>query len=91
MERWLNVELDAWFEERLLPITRAIAERWGVLNAKALDNGRPMPSVDGLIETTALEHDLVLVTRNVTDFAGLGIPTINPGVRAAIVNSFSRF
>lgn len=78
LEQWLNRELDEWFEERQLPITRAIAERWGVLNAKALDKGRPIPSIDGLIAATALEHDLALVTRNVKDFADLGVKTINP-------------
>jgi predicted nucleic acid-binding protein len=33
---------------------------------------------DGLIAATALEHDLVVVTRNVKDFAGLGVAIINP-------------
>jgi predicted nucleic acid-binding protein len=30
------------------------------------------------IAATALEHDLTLVTRNVKDFAGLGVVLLNP-------------
>jgi toxin FitB len=33
---------------------------------------------DGLIAATALEHDLTLITRNVKDFAGLGVGIPNP-------------
>ncbi len=78
LEHWLNHDLDEWFEERVLAITRSIAERWGVLNAQALDRGRPLPSVDGLIAATALEHHLMVVTRNVADFAELGVELSNP-------------
>jgi hypothetical protein len=31
-----------------------------------------------LIAATARVHDLTLVTRNVADFAGTGVPVINP-------------
>lgn len=33
---------------------------------------------DGMIAATALEHGLTLVTRNVRDFAGLGVTLLNP-------------
>jgi predicted nucleic acid-binding protein len=31
-----------------------------------------------MIAATALEHDLTVVTRNVKDFAGLGVTVFNP-------------
>jgi len=31
-----------------------------------------------MIAVTAIEHDLSLVTRNVRDFAGLGVVIFNP-------------
>jgi predicted nucleic acid-binding protein len=33
---------------------------------------------DGLIAATALEHGLVVVTRNVRDYEGLGVTLLNP-------------
>jgi predicted nucleic acid-binding protein len=39
---------------------------------------RPLSAPDGMIAATALEHDLTLVTRNVKDFAGLGVVLLNP-------------
>jgi predicted nucleic acid-binding protein len=38
----------------------------------------PLSTADGMIAATALEHDLTVVTRNVKDFAGLGITVFNP-------------
>ncbi len=78
LEEWLESDLELWFEERLLPVTKAIADRWGILSAQALDRGKPLPNIDGVIAATALEHDLTLVTRNVKDFAGLGVALLNP-------------
>ncbi len=78
LEEWLEHDLEQWFEERLLQVTKAIAERWGILSAQALDKGTPLPNIDGLIAATALEHDLTLATRNVRDFEGLGVAILNP-------------
>ncbi len=36
-----------------------------------------MPAVDSLIAATALHHQLVVVTRNVTDFAHSGAQLLN--------------
>jgi predicted nucleic acid-binding protein len=35
-------------------------------------------TADGMIAATALEHGLTLVTRNMKDFAGLGVVLLNP-------------
>lgn len=40
--------------------------------------GAPLNTADGLIAATALEHDLILVTRNTRDFTGPGVPLLNP-------------
>ncbi|TWS26698.1 type II toxin-antitoxin system VapC family toxin [Tsukamurella sputi] len=39
---------------------------------------RTLSIVDALIAATALAHDLTLVTRNVTDFEGVPVRTLNP-------------
>lgn len=58
---WLETELPAFFAGRLIAVDAAVADRWGRLIAHA---GRPLPAIDSLLAATALEHDLVLVTRN---------------------------
>jgi predicted nucleic acid-binding protein len=78
LEQWFERDLVEWFEERLLPVTKAVAERWGILSARNLDKGTPLPNIDGLIAATALESDLTLVTRNIKDFAGLEVTIVNP-------------
>jgi predicted nucleic acid-binding protein len=47
---------------------QAIAERWGVLDVQRQAAARPLSVTGGPIAATALEHGLVLVTRNVKDF-----------------------
>lgn len=72
---WLETDLVAFFTGRILPVDIAVADRWGRLLAGA---GRPLPAIDSLLAATALEHDLMLVTRNTKDFETLGISLINP-------------
>jgi predicted nucleic acid-binding protein len=78
LENWLDIDVRAWFAGRILPVTESIAERWGHLAATAKQRGIAVAVVDGVIAATALEHGLTLVTRNVRDFAGLGVVLLNP-------------
>jgi hypothetical protein len=72
---WLEHELPAWFEWRVLPVDIAVADRWGRLLAQA---GRSVPTIDSLLAATALHHELRLVTRNARDFDYPGLEVINP-------------
>ena len=72
---WLDVDLPMFFLGRILSVDLPVAERWGHLQAQAR---RPLPAIDSLLAATALRHNLSLVTRNVRDFAGLGLNLINP-------------
>lgn len=72
---WLETDLPTFFIGRILQVDVAVADRWGRLAAMAK---RPLPAVDSLLAATALEHDLVLVTRNTKDFAGLPVQLFNP-------------
>ena len=78
LQQWLDETLRPWFEGRILPVNQPIAERWGVLAGQCQMKGRPLKVGDGLIAATALEHDLTVVTRNVKDFASLGVTVFNP-------------
>jgi predicted nucleic acid-binding protein len=72
---WLEMDLPKFFTGRILNVDLPVAERWGHLQAQAR---RPLPAIDSLLAATALDHNLSLVTRNVRDFAGLGLSLINP-------------
>jgi hypothetical protein len=69
---WLDVTLRA-YGERILPLTVGIARRWGRLAAQ-LGNKQ----LDLAIAATALEHGLIVVTRNVSDFEPTGVLVLNP-------------
>jgi toxin FitB len=78
LQNWLDNDLPAEFADRILPVTKTIADRWGVLSGQRQTIGRPLSMADGLIAATALEHGLILVTRNRKDFEDLGATILNP-------------
>lgn len=78
LQQWLDQILRPWFQGRIHPASEPIAERWCVLAGQSQLRGRHLEVVDGFIAATAIERDLTLVTRNVKDFAGLGVAVLNP-------------
>jgi predicted nucleic acid-binding protein len=77
MELWLDGSLPL-LKTKTLPVTQAISSQWAMLSAVRQRKIMPLSVTDGLIAATALEHGLTLVTRNVKDFAGLGLMIFNP-------------
>ncbi len=75
LQDWLEVELANFFAGRILPINSRVADHWGRICAGA---GRPVPAIDSLLAATAACHGLSMVTRNIRDYAGLGVEIINP-------------
>ncbi|MFZ0962922.1 MAG: type II toxin-antitoxin system VapC family toxin [Terriglobia bacterium] len=78
LEQWFEQYLLPLFSGRILPVTQSVGNRWGVLGGECQLRGTHLSMADGMIAATALEHDLTLVTRNVKDFAGLGVTLLNP-------------
>jgi predicted nucleic acid-binding protein len=75
LRQWLERELPVFFAERVLPIDAGVAHQWGQLLAEA---SRSFPAIESLLAATALHHNLVLVTRNLKDVAGLPVAVLNP-------------
>lgn len=78
-----RTRLQAWFSggvKRLncVPIDLATAEHWSTILADPKGRGRVMPAKDSLIAATAIQHHLVVATRNILDFQQTGVPTVNP-------------
>ena len=78
LQAWLEDELRPRFAARVLDIDAEVAVLWGRTAGEAARHGRMVPTVDGLLVATARRHGLTLVTRNVTDVEGLGVPIRNP-------------
>nr|WP_295773753.1 type II toxin-antitoxin system VapC family toxin [Rhodoferax sp.] len=60
------------------PITPTVAQRAGAMRGQFQAQGIVRSAPDMLIAATAMEHQLVLATRNVRDFMGCGVPVVNP-------------
>jgi predicted nucleic acid-binding protein len=75
--------IERTFAGRVLPLADAVVRRWGRISGEANRRaGKAPPPVDALLAATALEHDLVLVTRNVRDIADLGVTVFDPWARS---------
>lgn len=69
---WLD-QLLARFARQVLPFDAPAA-----LACAAMHVPDPRPFRDAMIAATARQHGLVLVTRNLSDFAALGVPLLDP-------------
>lgn len=73
LRAWINDQVLARFEGRILAIDTAVAQRCAQLHVP-----NPRAERDALIAATALVHGLTVVTRNVGDFEPTGVPLLNP-------------
>ena len=73
LDEWLREELPARFAGRIVAVNEEVADACGRLLARARHAGRGLGAMDALIAATCLACDLVLATRNLADFDGLGI------------------
>ena len=78
LEAWLDKDLRARFDGRILVIDQEVADRWGLLTAAARNSGIVLPVIDGLLAATALEHNLTLVTRDTGQIPSMGVAVFNP-------------
>jgi toxin FitB len=72
LQSWLE-SLLADFSQRILPVTVAVATRWG-----RLCDVHPELATDMLLAATALEHGLTVATRSVDHFRRARVPVVNP-------------
>jgi len=78
LDLWLREELPERFEGRVVPVDERIADACGRLLARARQASRGLGAMDALIAATCLACDLVLATRNLADFDGLGVELFAP-------------
>ena len=76
--RALQSSLIEEYEDRIIPIGQREAEMTAILQAEARRSGDSISLADCLVAGTARVHDLIVVTRNVSDFSPLAVTIHNP-------------
>ena len=73
LRAWIDNKVLPAFDGRILPVDTAVARCCAQLHVPDT-----RPERDALIAATALVHRLQVVTRNVADFAPMGVKRLNP-------------
>jgi hypothetical protein len=78
-----RTQLMEWFEilaatVECIPWDNDVSTRWAGLVADLRRRGQTLPLLDSMVAATALTHELVVATRNVSDFHRAGVKVINP-------------
>ena len=77
LTNWINTLIED-YQQRIYSIDLAVAENWGSIQGKAEKDGAPMASIDSLIAAIAYTFNLILVTRNESDFIAANLTILNP-------------
>jgi len=78
LETSLEVELQARFAGRIVPVDVAIVDRRGLIATEAKRMGKALPIIDGLLAATALHQNLTVVSRDASDFTNAQVQVLNP-------------
>lgn len=78
LDGWLSNDVLLRFENRIVMIDVAVADAWGILNARGRAIGRSIDVMDGLIAATAAVHQMTVITRDTSAFEAVGTPLFNP-------------
>jgi len=78
LHKWVNIDLKERFNNKIIDIDLHTATTWGKVQAKSEVLGQALPAIDGLIASTGIAHDLIVVTRNIKDMEVSGVSLLNP-------------
>jgi predicted nucleic acid-binding protein len=73
LEAWIGGLVLASFEGRILPFDEKTALQCAHFHVPTTP-----PERDAMIAATAVQHRLIVVTRNIRDFQRWGVPLLNP-------------
>jgi predicted nucleic acid-binding protein len=74
----LDLAIDEDLAGRVLPFDAEAARAYAAVTLARRHQGRPIGVADAQIAAVCLVHDAALATRNVRDFAELGLALIDP-------------
>jgi toxin FitB len=73
LRTWIDSQVLGLFDGRILPVDAIVARTCAALHVPD-----PRPDRDAYIAATAIVHRMTVVTRNVGDFAPMGVKIFNP-------------
>ena len=82
LRAWLDRQVLPAFDGRVLSVDTAVVQRGAALHVPD-----PRAERDALIAATALVHGMTVVTRNVVDFAPMGVTLLNPWEHATALQA----
>ncbi|HLP87401.1 MAG TPA: type II toxin-antitoxin system VapC family toxin [Nostocaceae cyanobacterium] len=77
LQKWLQT-LEQRFTNRILPLNENILDAWAKICGQSEAEGKKPPIMDSLIAATASENNLIIVTRNISDFAFSSVNVFSP-------------
>jgi predicted nucleic acid-binding protein len=81
---WLVHKVRPMFDQRVLEVSEDVMFKWRLLVEEGRKVGHTFLQPDLLIAATALQHGLVVVTRDAADYRLTRVPTLNPWVEDAV-------
>ena len=72
------------FDQRVLEVSEDVMFKWRLLVEEGRKVGHTFSQPDLLIAATALQHGLVVVTRDTADYRLTRVPTLNPWTEDAV-------
>jgi toxin FitB len=86
LHRWLERNLRPLFAGRILTITEEVLVRWKTLVVEGRKRGRTFSQPDLFIAAIAVSQDLVVVSRDTTEFVEAAVPVFDPWAGALYFN-----
>ena len=77
---WLTHQLRPLFDHRVLPVSEDVMLKWRLLVEAGRKVGHTFSQPDLIVAATALQHGLVIVSRDTSNFMRAGVGVFNPWV-----------
>ncbi|MGZ9130776.1 MAG: PIN domain-containing protein [Candidatus Binatia bacterium] len=81
---WLAHKVRPMFEQRILQVTEDIMFKWRLLVEDGRQAGHTFSQPDFIIAATALQHGLIVVSRDTSDYERARVPVLNPWVAVVL-------
>jgi predicted nucleic acid-binding protein len=86
LHQWLERNLRPLFAGRVLTITEEVIVRWKTMVVEGRKRGRTFSQPDLFIAAIAVLEDLVVVSRDITEFVEAVVPVFDPWASALYFN-----